>query len=192
MPTISAVLLPLLHVSQACLSAYTLYLASLTIPKLQQYEETSEKAAKYSNTAEHQLHKTRMTQASGALTTTFSLLTSLALTALPTSLPPWSSLLLSTANFGACIFAHEHIRNFWRGKAKVPLPGMNDFNSSITLTNQMGMSTSLVAPFHWRKLTLFPATMLACLAGSWAVSALALFGGFMAGLGDVAGSHHEL
>jgi len=171
----SAILTPLLHVSQACLSAYSLYLSTLTIPKLQQYEEKSKKAAQYSDTAEHQLHKTRTTQASGALSTTFSLLTALALTAFPSSssFPPWSKLLLSVANFGTCIFAHTHIYNFWRGKAKVPLPGMNDFNSSITLTNQMS-------------------TTLACLAGSWALSALVLFGGFMAALGGDEAGHHEL
>ena len=67
MDTLSA-LLPLLHIPQACLSAYTIYLSSITIPKLQQYQEKSEKAAQYSSTAEHQLHKTRTTHTSGALT----------------------------------------------------------------------------------------------------------------------------
>lgn len=67
METVSA-LLPLLHLPQACLSAYTIYLSSIVVPKLQRYEEKSEKAAEWSNTAEHQLHKTRTTQTSGALT----------------------------------------------------------------------------------------------------------------------------
>ena len=51
----------------ASFSAYTLYLSSIAIQNLQKYEETSKKAAKYSNTAEQQLHKTRTTQASGVL-----------------------------------------------------------------------------------------------------------------------------
>jgi len=55
----------ILHALQAAFSAYNLYLASIPITKLREYEETSEKAAKYSNIAADQLHKTRMTQASG-------------------------------------------------------------------------------------------------------------------------------
>jgi hypothetical protein len=93
------------------------------------------------------------------------------LAALPNYLPPWSKVLLSIANFGTCIFAHTHIHNFWRGKAKVPF--LNDFNDAITLTNQMS-------------------TYLAFLAGSWAISALILFGSMMASLGEGAGSHGEL
>jgi hypothetical protein len=93
------------------------------------------------------------------------------LTALPNYLPSWSKLLLSIANFGTCIFAYTHIHNFWRGKAKVPF--LNDFNDAITLTNEIS-------------------TYLACLAGSWAVSALALFGGVLKALGDGASAHDEL
>ena len=63
------------------------------------------------------------------------------------------------------------MHHFWRGKAKVPL--VNDYNDAITLTNQMS-------------------TYLAFLAGSWAVSALFLFGGVMGALGEGAGAHREL
>ena len=52
---------------QAGLAAYSLYHSYLAIIQLQKYEEKSEKAAEYSNIAEHQLHKTRTTQASGAI-----------------------------------------------------------------------------------------------------------------------------
>jgi hypothetical protein len=93
------------------------------------------------------------------------------LTALPNYLPPWSKLLLSIANFGTCIFAYTHIHDFWRDKAKVPF--LNDFNDAITLTNEIS-------------------TYLAYLAGSWAVSALALFGGVLGALGDGASAHGEL
>ena len=55
------------HAVQACLSAYTGLLSYTAIVKLQKYEERAEQAADYSNTAGHQLHKTRTTQASGAL-----------------------------------------------------------------------------------------------------------------------------
>jgi hypothetical protein len=60
-------LLSLLHALQASFSAYTLYLSTIAIRHLQKYESTSKTAAKYLNTAEHQLHKTRTTQASGVL-----------------------------------------------------------------------------------------------------------------------------
>lgn len=50
------------------LSTYGLYLCRQNITRLQQYEEVSEKAAEWSNTAAQRLHKTRTTQASGTLT----------------------------------------------------------------------------------------------------------------------------
>jgi len=55
------------HVGQSLVSLYGLAVSYFSITNLQKYEEQSEKAAKYSGTAEHQLHKTRTTQASGAL-----------------------------------------------------------------------------------------------------------------------------
>ncbi|KAF2845899.1 hypothetical protein T440DRAFT_472367 [Plenodomus tracheiphilus IPT5] len=49
------------------LSAYGLYLSYQNITRLQQYENTSEKAAKWSNTAAQRLRKTRTTQTSGTV-----------------------------------------------------------------------------------------------------------------------------
>jgi len=60
-------ILSVLYAFQAAYSGYNLYLASISISNLQQYEETSKKAAKYSKIAEKQLHKTRTTQASGTI-----------------------------------------------------------------------------------------------------------------------------
>lgn len=57
----------ILHTGQVALCAYGAYVSYIAIRNLQQYEETSKKAAKYSGEAEHQLHKTRTTQASGAV-----------------------------------------------------------------------------------------------------------------------------
>lgn len=51
----------------SALSAYGLYLCKENITRLQQYEEQSEKAAEWSNTAAERLHKTRTTQTSGTL-----------------------------------------------------------------------------------------------------------------------------
>jgi hypothetical protein len=57
-----------LHLAQGGLSAYSLFHAYISITNLQKWESTSEKAAQYSQTAAQELHKTRTTQTSGALT----------------------------------------------------------------------------------------------------------------------------
>ena len=62
------VFLPLLHLPQACLSACTVFLSSIVVPKLQHYEEKTQEAVEYANIVKDQLHKTRTTQTSGALT----------------------------------------------------------------------------------------------------------------------------
>ena len=64
-------LLALPHAAQALLSCYGLYHSYQCIMKLRQYEERSEKAAKYSKTAAEQLYKTRTTQASAAIAVRF-------------------------------------------------------------------------------------------------------------------------
>ena len=63
----ASLLITSLHIGQSLVSLYGLAVSYFSITNLQRYEEKSEKAAKYSGTAEHQLHKTRTTQASGAL-----------------------------------------------------------------------------------------------------------------------------
>lgn len=60
-------ILSVLYALQTAFGGYNLYLASISISNLQQYEESTKKAAKYSSIAESQLHKTRMTQATGTL-----------------------------------------------------------------------------------------------------------------------------
>jgi hypothetical protein len=51
----------------SALSGYGLFLSYGNITRLQQYEQQSEKAAEWSNTAAQRLHKTRTTQASGTI-----------------------------------------------------------------------------------------------------------------------------
>ena len=63
----------LLHGGQVALCAYGAYVSYIAISNLQQYEETSKKAAKYSTEAEKQLHKTRTTQSSGAICVSYPL-----------------------------------------------------------------------------------------------------------------------
>lgn len=44
-------------------------------------------------------------------------------------------LLLSTVNSLGLALAYNHLTNFWRGKAKVPL--MTDYNDGVTASNRL-------------------------------------------------------
>lgn len=68
-----AVITPGINFLQASFSAYNLYLASIAIRNLLQYEEKAKKAAKWSDTAAQELWKTRSTQASNAVSVSISL-----------------------------------------------------------------------------------------------------------------------
>ncbi len=153
-------LFSLLHALQASLSAYTLYLSSIAIQNLQKYEKTSKKAAKYSNTAEQQLYKTRTTQASGALSVPspysfflFLLLTipqvllSCLCSAILAIYPLFSGrlgtfkvLLVVGTNAAVLEMARQHVSAFWKGKAKMPLPGVGEYNDAITKTQEVNLN----------------------------------------------------
>jgi hypothetical protein len=153
-------LLSLLHALQASFSAYTLYLSSTAIQNLQKYEETSKKAAKYSNTAEHQLHKTRTTQASGALSVPLlysffpflqlkvtQVLLSCLCSAFLAIYPLFSGrvgtvkgLLVVGTNVAVLEMARQHVSAFWKDKAKMPLPGVGEYNDAITKTQEVKLN----------------------------------------------------
>lgn len=63
----AAVILRFLHMGQACIAGYGLYISYISITNLQKYEKKSEQAAKYSQSAADQLYKTRTTQGAGAV-----------------------------------------------------------------------------------------------------------------------------
>ena len=63
----AAIFARLAHVSQIVLSSYGAYQSYVAINNLQKYEETTKKLAKWSDEVANQLHKTRTTQASGAV-----------------------------------------------------------------------------------------------------------------------------
>ena len=56
-----------IHLAQAALSGYALFHAYNSITKLREWEPTTEEAAKYSDAAKQELHKTRTTQTSAAV-----------------------------------------------------------------------------------------------------------------------------
>ncbi|KAJ8067905.1 hypothetical protein OCU04_003490 [Sclerotinia nivalis] len=130
-----AAILSLIGSGQIAFTGYNLYLSSIAIPKLLSYEDKAVKAAKYSNIAEEQLFKTRATQAAsvGALILTLS-------TATPFLLLNYTSstiFALSTVNLAVLLVTREYVGDFWKSKAKMPIPGTGDFNDAIGLTNEV-------------------------------------------------------
>ncbi|KAF7877378.1 hypothetical protein EAF04_001058 [Stromatinia cepivora] len=130
-----AAILSLIGSGQIAFTGYNLYLSSIAIPKLLSYEDKAVKAAKYSNIAEEQLFKTRTTQAAsvGALLLTLS-------TATPFLLLNYTSstiFALSTVNLAVLLVTREYVGDFWKSKAKMPIPGTGDFNDAIGLTNEV-------------------------------------------------------
>lgn len=128
-------LVKLLHLAQVGLSSYGLYLSYITVTNLQQYEEQSKKVAEYSEIAAQQLHKTRTTQTSGALTFLASLITSLVLATVPSTLPWIVRLSASPLLLVGTFFAAAHVGDFWENKGKVPF--VEGYNEAISRTKDM-------------------------------------------------------
>ncbi|KAL8745752.1 MAG: hypothetical protein Q9184_007834 [Pyrenodesmia sp. 2 TL-2023] len=111
------------------LSAVALYAAResyIAITNLRRYEERSEKAAKHSETAAHELYKTRATQGSSAAAIALSLISSFTLCYRTLS----GSVISSTAvyavpvlNIVAIAAAFVHNQKYWKAKPKVPFVG---------------------------------------------------------------------
>ncbi|KAH7390188.1 hypothetical protein BKA64DRAFT_710743 [Cadophora sp. MPI-SDFR-AT-0126] len=131
-------ILPLVHVSQAAFGIYNLHLASISINNLQGYEDMSKKAAKYSNTAEQQLHKTRTTQASGTIALFVSVLSSIYLL----FGSPRTAILhgILGLNLVVLVAARNHVGQFWKQKARVPLPGVGDYNEATKNTQEVRLN----------------------------------------------------
>lgn len=135
MPTIiAAFLAPII----SFVSLYAAHKSYTAITNLQQYEERSEHAAKYSETAAQQLHKTRVTQGSSAVAIALSAASSSALIIRPiltaSSESTWV-LVLSPLNVVAIAAAFFHNRGFWKAKAKVPF--VEGFNEGIQKSKEI-------------------------------------------------------
>ncbi|KEF62161.1 uncharacterized protein A1O9_00133 [Exophiala aquamarina CBS 119918] len=126
-------LLAVFHAGQAIASAYVGTFSAIAIFNLQKREEQTKQAAKYLDTAAHQLHKTRTTQTSGAVATLTSLVSSLILAA--SLAAGTTSLVLSTANALGLALAYNHLTSFWQNKAKVPF--VKDYNDGIRASNNL-------------------------------------------------------
>jgi hypothetical protein len=132
----------------AVLSSYGLYLCKENITRLQQYEEASEKAAEWSNTAAQRLHKTRTTQTSGTLSVSHQpqvcsarplinlqlALSFLAATTLPFLASKHTPTFLGITGLalGAGLYtARTHMANFWNESKQTKIPFVEKFNDAI-------------------------------------------------------------
>ncbi|KAF2837916.1 hypothetical protein M501DRAFT_995168 [Patellaria atrata CBS 101060] len=123
-------LLPAAYSVQAALSAYGLYFSFIAITNVRQYEEQTERAARYSGTAAHQLRKTRTTQASGV----FAFLLSIGCTYfLLYPMRPIFGAGICASNVLHLLATKRFIANFWRPKGKVPF--VEGYNNAITATD---------------------------------------------------------
>ncbi|KAL8889328.1 MAG: hypothetical protein Q9215_003357 [Flavoplaca cf. flavocitrina] len=120
------------------ISIYSVQKSYIAITNLQKYEERSERAAKHSETAAHELHKTRTTQGSSAGAIALSLLSSIAITlsvAFGSSTPTAWEHMLPPVNILAIGASFMHNQNFWKAKAKVPFVG--GFNEGIEKSKEI-------------------------------------------------------
>jgi hypothetical protein len=138
----------------SALSSYGLLLSYQNITRLQQYEKQSEKAAEWSSTAAHRLHKTRTTQASGTISVCihssrdytyvlipFQLLISFIspLVLLSTSYRSSPTVLItaSAANTIILLFTRTHMANFWNEKEQTRVPFVQKFNDAVRGSEQV-------------------------------------------------------
>ncbi|KAF7453128.1 hypothetical protein A1F94_011819 [Pyrenophora tritici-repentis] len=121
----------------SALSAYGLYLSYQNITRLQQYEERSEKAAEWSNTAAERLHKTRTTQTSGTVTLLVSFVTSTALLLVPRFASPSVLIATGVANGMALYLSRTHMANFWNDNTQTRVPFVEKFNEAIRGSKQV-------------------------------------------------------
>jgi len=142
-----------LYTGQALLSTYGLYHSYVSITNLMQYEEKSKKAAEWSNTAAHQLRKTRTTQATGAGAIITSLTAAVVLLIRP-SLTATTIALIHVGISCVALAAATHIGNFWDGKARVPFVG--GYNEGMRRTQALK-------------------NMLQVLAGTWIFTGIVRF-----------------
>ncbi|CAF9943744.1 MAG: hypothetical protein ALECFALPRED_001186 [Alectoria fallacina] len=122
----TTILAPLL----ALLSLFAAQKSYIAITNLQQYEESTKKAAKYLDKAGSDLYRTRVTQASGAAAVLLSFASAITL-----FFRPNISQVLAMANVAATAGAYSHITGFWKAKAEVPF--VTGFNEGIRKSNDL-------------------------------------------------------
>ncbi|KAI3326866.1 hypothetical protein HD806DRAFT_485179 [Xylariaceae sp. AK1471] len=136
-------LLKLIHLVQVVIAAYGAMQSQVAITRLLKYEDATKKLAKISSEAEHQLYRTRTTQASGAVAILVSFVVSLVLATGGASYGFLVRYFASPAMTLAVFAAKGHLQDFWTGKdgknvtAKIPLPKMDDYNEALEKTQKL-------------------------------------------------------
>ncbi|KAI1504840.1 hypothetical protein F5X99DRAFT_328987 [Biscogniauxia marginata] len=155
-------ILVIIHLVQSALAAYGGLRSYAAINNLLKYENAAKKASRFSNEAARQLHKTRTTQASGAIALVLSLCASLNLAASGWVFGMLPRYLSSPAMLAVVFLARKHMQEYWAAKdgktvgTEIPLPKMDQYNEA------QGETEELLKVLGW-------------LAVSWAGTSLVAF-----------------
>lgn len=163
-----------LHSVQAVLAAWGGFQSVIAITRLQTYESASEKLADWSSEAARQLHKTRTTQASGALSFVLSLAMSVFLASSSGNSDRAATegsgvlrLVVGPGMVAVLLLARQHMQNYWAPKGdgkkvgawKPPVKMLEDYNEAQRRTENI-------------------LAILGVLGYSWAVAAVVVFLGW--------------
>jgi hypothetical protein len=140
------------------LSAYGASVSYGAVTRLRAYEEKSEKAAEWSDTAAQRLYKTRTTQTGGAISVRpcpipisspadprlqigLSLLTTFSLFIYPALSP----VILAVVNATVLSLSREHMQNFWNSRNQTQIPFVEKFNLAIKGSEELITIQQLLA-----------------------------------------------
>ena len=139
-----------LHAAQALLAGWGGFQSAIAITRLQTYESASKKLADWSSEAARQLHRTRTTQASGALAFLASLAGAVFLATGDRerigSILASRFLLYNVSPVMVCalLLARSHMRSYWAPKGdgkkvgwKPPVPMLEDYNEAQRRTENI-------------------------------------------------------
>jgi len=79
------------------------------------------------------------------LLSSFSLLAYPYFSAGGVKLPGIATPVVAVLNVAALVMARKHVGGFWKGKAKVPAPGVGDYNDAITNTMELRLNMMYLA-----------------------------------------------
>ncbi|KAM9884810.1 hypothetical protein VDGL01_00995 [Verticillium dahliae] len=133
-------------------SGYAVYFSAQSIPKLQKYEQTAEKAAEWSSTAKKQLWDTRYTVGAGFIfraewltrpkQSLFSLYNGLSFVLFTSSKlvfrnTAWA-LVPAAGSYGISLY----MRSYWNNKAKIPM--LEEYNRAIEDSTQVSKALDVL------------------------------------------------
>lgn len=87
-------------------------------------------------------HATYTNQVFSLLKTLLTSISSVGLLFLPSRV---TQLAVAAVNVAVLLLAREHVGAFWKGKAKVPVPGVGDYNEAITKTQEARLNMAYLA-----------------------------------------------